>query len=159
MVIFWQISTIISVAGGAQYVASDQEVFRKSLRLANFKKGQKLYELGSGLGNNLIIAAKEFEGKITGIEISPWHYLFSCFKTYRYKNIKIIRANFYKIDLSSADVVYCYLFSRVMDKLLAKFKKNLKKGAMIISYAFPIKKLKANKIIKINHRHVYFYKF
>jgi len=54
------------------------------------------------------------------------------------KNVHIRRKNFWKTDLSDADVIFCYLFPDVMDDLAQKLSAELKPGASIISFNFPL---------------------
>ena len=67
------------------------------------------------------------------------------------KKIKLKRGNFFEADISSASVVFVYLVPKAINKLLPKFKKELKKGTKIISCKYEIdlpilKEDKKNKI-------------
>jgi ubiquinone/menaquinone biosynthesis C-methylase UbiE len=53
------------------YVPTPQDVVEDMLRLANVKKGDVLYDLGSGDGRIAITAAKKYGVKATGIDIDP----------------------------------------------------------------------------------------
>lgn len=157
--LFWGISNLISAFGGIVYVGSKPEIIREAFKLADLKGGDKFYELGSGLGKGLIIASKEFGAKATGIEISPFHYIISKLKTLKAKNIKIILANYKNINLSKADVIYCYLSPGLMKELLSKFSQELAFGARVVSSAFEIEGLKPIKTKIVNSKHIYLYKF
>lgn len=159
LVIFWQISTLISIWGGTQYVSTKADIFREIFRESKLNSAKTFYEFGSGFGEGLIIASREFGAKAYGVEISPFHYLASKIRTIADKNIKIIRANFHSIDLPDADIIYCYLFPKVLKKLSVKFKKGLKKNSLVISYAFPIQGLKPDKIKKVDNHRIFFYQF
>ena len=50
--------------------------------------------------------------------------------------VRIIRKNFYEVDISQASVVFVYLVPKALDRLLPKFKKELKKGTRIVSYRY-----------------------
>src|SRR5256885_15334051 len=50
---------------------------RIECNLAKVKKGDIIYDLGSGEGTALIIAAKEYGATGVGIEIDPFRALFS----------------------------------------------------------------------------------
>ena len=56
--------------------------------------------------------------------------------------------NFYKQDLSHADIIFCFLTPPTMLKLRDKFEKELKPGTKIISYAFHIEGWQPKKIIQ-----------
>lgn len=51
---------------------------------------------------------------------------------------KFIRGDFLKKDLGDADVIFCYLMPKAMERLKKKFERELKPGARVISRAFPI---------------------
>src|SRR5688572_31043175 len=53
------------------FVPTPQEVVDDMLRLANVRKGDVLYDLGSGDGRIAITAAKKYGIKATGIDIDP----------------------------------------------------------------------------------------
>ena len=86
--------------------------------------------MGSGDGTALITAAKEFGAKGIGIEIDPLRYWISKIRIQRNglsKKIKVLRKNFFKQNIRDADVVFVYLVPKTLEKLLPKFKKELKK--------------------------------
>lgn len=125
------------------------------------------YELGSGEGATVIIAAKEFGATCTGIEIDPARNLIAKIRILLNGlsgKIKLHRTNFFKIDLSPATVVYAYLVPKALLRLKPKFDNELKPGTLIVSFHYPItyypliKEDKANQLFlykvpkKINSR-------
>jgi hypothetical protein len=130
-------------------------VRRKALKLIppNFKReGQyNILDLGSGWGGILIALSKLFpQSKITGYELSPFPYIISSLRIYfNKKNIDILREDFFDKDISSADIIFCYLSPYHMEKLKEKFA-TLPEGKCIISCSFPIKGWKADKQDEIN---------
>ena len=114
---------------------------RAMCKLAHVTKEDVVYDLGSGTGNALIVAAKEFGAKGVGIEIDPLRFLYSKVQIKRNglkNNVKIKRGNLFDQDLSKASVVFVYLVPKTLDKLLPKFKKELKKGTRIVSFRYEI---------------------
>ncbi|MGE5818315.1 MAG: SAM-dependent methyltransferase, partial [Deltaproteobacteria bacterium] len=53
------------------YVPTPQEVVERMLELAQVKKGDVVYDLGSGDGRIVITAAKKYGVKAIGFEIDP----------------------------------------------------------------------------------------
>jgi len=97
--------------------------------------------LGCGDGEALSIAAKEFGAKGVGIEIDPLRYLFSKirFKINGYgKKIRIIKKNFYEINISPASVVFIYLVPKALERLRPKLLKELKRGTLLASYRYKV---------------------
>lgn len=116
---------------------------RKSIDmiLNNIKISPKdtVYDIGCGDASMLIAIEKKFGARTIGYEISPWAYLRGRINIFLNKtNTKIYYKNFYKEDLSQANVVFCFLIVSVMDKVGQQLKKQLKPGAKVISYGFHI---------------------
>lgn len=115
---------------------TSKEKSRAICKFVKLTKKDIFYELGSGEGNTLIIAAKEFGVDAVGIEIDPIRYYFSKINVWfsgTSKKIVIKKANFFDIDLSRATVIYAYLVPKALQRLKPKFLKELPKGARIVS--------------------------
>jgi len=54
------------------------------------------------------------------------------------KGVQIRWKNFWEVDLSRADVVFCYLFPDVMQRLAKKLEAELRPGSKVISSNFPL---------------------
>jgi SAM-dependent methyltransferase len=169
-VLFWQGSNLISAFWGSPSVGAGKEVIRKSLKLANLRKGEKFYDLGSGNGESLIIAA-EWGAEAMGFEISPYYYIWSKIRMMLYSFYhsrssgnnrifclpRIYFRNIKKVDLSKADIVYCYLLPEFLEKLAPRFKKELKKSARLISISFLVPGLKLLSQTKFFNKTIYIY--
>jgi len=134
---------------------------RKMLRLANIKKGDVLYDLGSGDGRVVIEAAKTYGIYAVGIEKNILLYLISRLNIKIRKlegRIKILNKDFFKENLNEANIVTIYLTPKLNKKLEPKFKKELKRGARIVSAAHEIEGWRPIKKIKTGHFWVYLYK-
>ena len=119
--------------------------FKKDLpriaNLADLKPDQKFYELGSGTGRICFYINKVSGSQAIGLEIGLPLFLISKLKQVlaRNKNVKFKYRNLFKQNLSDADVVYLFGIPRtIKDKLRQKLENDLKPGAKVISYAFPI---------------------
>lgn len=126
----------------APWWRTSDKIAKKVCRLADVKKGDLMFELGSGDAQTLITAARKFQAHGVGIEIDPLRVAISKLRIKSNglsKEIKIIRGNFFDQDLSKADVIFVYLVPKTLDKLLPKFKKELKKGTRIVSYKYEMK--------------------
>src|SRR3989344_5870054 len=89
------------------------------LKLAEIKPGEKFYDLGCGDGK-LVFAAAGAGARAVGYEISLLPYLIALGRSFYVKNTKIIFKNFWKADLSDADVVYIFLTPKVNPKVKIK---------------------------------------
>lgn len=120
---------------------TNKKVARVMCRLAKVSKKDVIYDLGCGDGTALMVTAKEFGARGVGIEIDPLRFIISTLIMYLVKvqdKVKIIRENFYDVNISKASVVFVYLVPRVLRKLRPKFLKELKSGTRIISYKYKI---------------------
>lgn len=130
---------------------------RKMLNLARVKKNEVVYDLGSGDGRALSIAAKEFRAKAIGVEKNRLLVWLSR----RFVNsheIKIIRNDIFKENLRNADVILIYLSHKLTQKLKPKFEKELRKGTRIVSASHPIVGWKEANRIRTGHFYSYLYK-
>jgi 16S rRNA A1518/A1519 N6-dimethyltransferase RsmA/KsgA/DIM1 with predicted DNA glycosylase/AP lyase activity len=129
---------------------TNKEVARAACRLAKVSNKDIVYELGSGDGEFILTAAKEFKcKKAIGIEIEITRHLISRIKLKKekIKNAKFIREDFKKIKLNDATVVYFYLVPAVIKRIMPKLKKELKQGTRIVSlkYEVPMPLVKDDK--------------
>ena len=83
---------------GAPWIPTPKKNVRSMLKLAGVSSRDVLYDLGSGDGRIIIMAAKEFGAKSIGIELDPIRVLWSKLKIRRAKltnEVKVIKANFF----------------------------------------------------------------
>lgn len=156
VLLLWQVSNIIAVYYGSLFVKADKENVKKVLQKFA-KKDLIFYELGCGNGDILLLA-NDFEMKAVGFEIAPFYYIQSKLRTLFRKNIIVKYSNILKVDLSRADIIYCYLLPPLLEKLSIKFQKELKNNTIIISTGFPIDNLKLVRKLEINSRKFFVYK-
>jgi cyclopropane fatty-acyl-phospholipid synthase-like methyltransferase len=125
---------------GAPFVPSTNPVASKMVELARLKKGQTVYDLGSGDGRILKLAAQKGVRAI-GLEINPWLVLYTNLRYAFGKHpgtAKAIWRNFWNQSYADADVIFVYLLPWYMDKLAKKLKKELKPGALVVTNSFII---------------------
>ncbi|MFA7319649.1 MAG: 50S ribosomal protein L11 methyltransferase [Parcubacteria group bacterium] len=142
------VPTVYAFHVGAPILFTPKSSIRQALEFCEVKKGRKFYDLGCGTGRNVIVAAKEFNLDSVGLELSPILFLISRMNLSLSRVPAEIRLkNMYKVDLSQADVVCCFLTPKAMRKLAPKFERELKSGAKIISYCFRLPDWEPLKII------------
>lgn len=149
---------LIAFVTGAPFVPSTNPAARRMIELANIKKGSVVYDLGSGDGRLLRLAAARGATAI-GYEINPilvwWSRLLTVLSTNR-QHIRIIAKSFWNADLKDADVIFVYLLPWRMERLEKKIRKECKKGTLIVSNSFMFPKLKL--VAKDTERHIFVYK-
>jgi ribosomal protein L11 methylase PrmA len=138
--------------GGAMFTTTHSSKIEKILDDVIMLPGQVVYDLGCGDGRFLIAAAKKYKVKAIGFEINPWAYFLSRLRVWLLQaNVSIQFKDFWKTDLGNADIVFCYLFPDVMERLKEKLSRELKNGTKIISCNFEIPGWKPEEIISAAH--------
>src|SRR5262245_39741104 len=121
------------------FVPTPQAVVDRMLALAQVKKGDILYDLGSGDGRIVIAAAKKYGIKAVGFEVDPELIQKSRANIRKagLEHLAEIRAqDILTVDLSPASVVTMYLLPSVNMTLRPKVWRELKPGARLVSHAF-----------------------
>ena len=140
------------------YVPTPQEVVEEMLRLADVKKGDVLYDLGSGDGRIPITAAKKFGIRAVGIDIDPQRVEEA--KENARKNgvtnlVQFRQEDLFRANFREATVVTLYLLPDLNVKLRPKLLAELKPGARIISHQFDMGTWKPEKRVEPSGRTIY----
>ena len=143
------------------YLGTPKNKIRRALEVAHLKPGERFYDLGSGDGRSLIIAAKEYQARATGFELWSFLYLWSKISILFHHcshNAKVYWKNFYNVNISQADVIFCFLTPRVYPRLEKKFNQELKEGTRVVTFSSPLKFWDPQKIIIFpNKSKMFFY--
>lgn len=132
----------------APYYPTPEVIVEKMLQMTNLKKGEKMFDLGSGDGRIVIIAAEKFAARSTGVEFDKDLCVQSTERIKRLKLEKladIIHGDIMAQDYSSADVITVYLLPVSNDKVRPLLEKQLKKGTRIVAHDFEISGWTAEK--------------
>ena len=100
-----------------------------------------ILELGCGWGGIACYLAKKYpENQVIAYENSYIPWLFSSVRAFLSKtvNLKIVKADFYKVPFNDAGLVYCYLHTKAMKRLNPKFNAELPSHSIVISHTFSI---------------------
>ena len=74
-------------------------------------------DLGSGWGTLLLPLAKHFSShRFVGYELANLPYYISKLRASRLKNLQFKRQNFFNVNLSNADVIFCFLLPSAMQE-------------------------------------------
>jgi cyclopropane fatty-acyl-phospholipid synthase-like methyltransferase len=148
----------------APFVASPLAVVRMMLEYANLKPGETLYDLGSGDGRIVLMAAKEFGANAVGVELNKRLMEEAVKKSEAIEvggKARFIHGNIFDADLSQADVITMYLTTGANDKVRPKLEDELKPGARIVTHDFSIPSWKHSESFKVKegyrHHTIYLY--
>jgi cyclopropane fatty-acyl-phospholipid synthase-like methyltransferase len=151
------------------FVPTPVEVVDKMLELADIKKGDVLYDLGSGDGRIVIRAAQKYGIRAVGIEVDSL-LLAEARKAAQAAGVSHLvqfRAeDALKADISRATVVTLYMLPWFNEAMKPNFKKMLKPGARIVAHDFGIEGWEPDLTVKLpdweikaggrKHQHVLF---
>lgn len=130
------------------FVRTPKKVIEKILEEVKITPNHTVYDLGCGDAKFLIAIERATGAKTIGFEISPWAYILAKFNIWFKKSkTQVFYKNFYKENLSDADVIFCFLIDSVMPKVKNQLEHQLKKGAIVIDFAFAIKEWVPTKVI------------
>ncbi|MBI4835838.1 MAG: N-6 DNA methylase [Candidatus Abawacabacteria bacterium] len=132
--------TVYVLLIGAPFIPTPQPVVEHMVKVAKLKKGMTVMDPGCGDARMLVTACKMHpEVRGIGYELFFIAYILAKIRTWKFRNrIKIWFRNSDHADLSEVDVMFCYMLYKPLGRNADKYKRELKKGAKIISYAFEI---------------------
>jgi predicted RNA methylase len=133
----------------APFVATPTPVVRQMLILAELKPGDVLYDLGSGDGRAVIMAAQDFGATSVGVELRDdlaKRALDNIHKLDLNEKTQIMQKDIFTVDLSSANVVFLYLTTSANERIKPKLEAELKPGTRVVSHDYEILGWKAKKV-------------
>jgi ribosomal protein L11 methylase PrmA len=142
------------------FVPTPQEVVEDMLRLVDMKKGDVLYDLGSGDGRIPITAAKLYGVRGIGIDIDPQRIAEAqenAKKAGVSHLVEFRQADLFASDFKEATVITLYLLPELNVKLRPKLLAELKVGTRIVSHQFDMGEWKADKKLESSGRTIYFW--
>ena len=137
----------------APYYPTPEVIVEKMLQLGGLKAGEKVFDLGSGDGRIVIMAAQKFHADATGIELDKDLARQSERKIRMLglqKTARIVNGDLLKQNYSSADLVTVYLLPVSNDKVQPLLDKELKKGARVVAHDFEFKGWSPEKVVTID---------
>jgi SAM-dependent methyltransferase len=121
------------------YVPTPQPVVDAMLELAQVKRSDVVYDLGSGDGRIVITAAKTYGASGVGFEIDPAlvkKARENAAKAGVSSRVRFVTQDLFTADLSRASVVTLYLLQSINERLRPKLVRQLKPGTRIVSHVF-----------------------
>jgi len=136
----------------APYYPTPETIVEKMLQLGGLKAGEKVYDLGSGDGRIVIMAAQKFHADAIGVELDKDLCRLSTDKILKLrleKNAHIVNGDLLKQSYSSADLITVYLLPGFIDKVQPMLDQQLKKGARVVAHDFEFKNWTPDKVENI----------
>ncbi|MFH1745014.1 MAG: class I SAM-dependent methyltransferase [bacterium] len=162
--LFFQFYNIM-FRGFAPFISTKGKIVKRIVDEMEIDENATVYEFGCGRAGFLRALRKKYQkANLIGVEYSLLPYIVARVQASLCKSgmpeIRILKKNFFKVDIHDADVIYCYLNIKTMTELEHKFKRECRKGAQIISFAFRLPNMEAEKEISVEgiKEKVYFYR-
>jgi SAM-dependent methyltransferase len=154
-------SAAYAANSGAPWVPTKKKDIQRFLDFVEMKPGENFYELGCGDARLSLAAVKKYGVKAVGVELSIIQAIAAYLRARLSKTkLKIKWANLFKIDLSDADLVYLFLMPETYAKIKPKLEKELKPGARVVTYVWPIVGWKPIKVDEVEKGlKLYLYRF
>jgi cyclopropane fatty-acyl-phospholipid synthase-like methyltransferase len=122
------------------------------LKLAGVTAGDVVYDLGSGDGRILMLAAQKYGARGVGIEID--RRLVELSREIAREGevgdrVTFIEGDLFTADISAATIVTLYLSPTVNKRLEAKLRSELRPGTRIVSHQFGIGSWKPDRVVRV----------
>ena len=129
-------------ARAAPYIPAPLSVVRAALEAAWVGPCDTVYDLGSGDGRVVVLAARDYcAAHAVGVEIDP--FLAEVARAYARLHgvadrVEIREEDFHKTSLRDATVVYLYLYASINQQLRPRLENELNPGARVVTVDFPV---------------------
>jgi len=137
----------------APYYPTPETIVEKMLELGGLKAGEKVYDLGSGDGRIVIMAAQKFHADAVGVELDKDLCRQSIDRIRKLgleRNARIVNGDLLKQEYGSADLVTVYLLPDAIDnKVQPLLDRQLKKGARVVAHDFEFRNWTPEKVENI----------
>jgi SAM-dependent methyltransferase len=133
------------------FVPTRHVVADAMLNLARVKADDVVYDLGSGDGRIVILAAQKYGARGVGIELDPRLVENSrqvALEGEVAHRVTFMEGDLFTTDISEATVVTLYLSTRVNRQLEPKLRRELQPGTRIVSHQFRIGNWAPDKVIR-----------
>lgn len=132
---------------GALYVSTSRRRVDAYIDAVPMAAGQIFMDLGCGDGRVLRRVRRSYGVRAIGYELNLMAYGKARLMSIG-SGVEIRWRNFWKVDLSSADMVFCYLYPDVLPQLSDKLRRELKPGARIASCNFALPRWKPDHVLR-----------
>lgn len=138
LLVTFSLVSVFPITRGAMFHPSAHIRVRTFLDHVPMKANDLLVDIGCGDGRVLKEAARRYGVRAVGFEVNPLAYALARLRTLGMKGIEIRWRDFWNVNIRDADVVFCYLFPDVMERLAKKLEAELRPGTRVISCNFPL---------------------
>jgi SAM-dependent methyltransferase len=133
------------------FAPTSQPVVHEMLELARVTRDDVVYDLGSGDGRIVVLAAQTYGARGVGIELDP-KLVASSRQVAKDAGlddkVTFIEGDLFTADISAATIVTLYLSTSINRELEPKLRRELRPGTRIVSHQFPIGTWTPEKVVR-----------
>jgi SAM-dependent methyltransferase len=140
------------------FTPTRQVVADAMLKLAGVTAEDVVYDLGSGDGRIVMLAAQKYGARGVGVEID--HGLVEISRQIARDGevdhkVTFVEGDLFTTDISAATVVTLYLSGSVNKRLEPKLRRELRPGTRIVSHQFPIGDWAPSRTLQVDDEEVF----
>jgi SAM-dependent methyltransferase len=142
------------------YVPTPEKVVAKMLAMAEVGADDLLYDLGSGDGRIVIMAARERGARGVGFDLNPERIAKSRENAAAADVTGLVsfrHQDLFEVDLSEATVLTLYLLPSVNLRLRPKILRELQPGTRVVSHAFDMEAWRPDETATVEGNSIYFW--
>jgi protein-L-isoaspartate O-methyltransferase len=127
-------------------------VVEKMLEVAEVSPRDVVYDLGSGDGRIVIMAAQKFGAQAVGIEINPTLWQESSDRIAKLGlegRARILHEDMFKTSIRPATVVTLFLLTTVLEELRLQLERELRSGTRVVAQEFPVPGWEPQKVVRV----------
>ncbi len=143
------------------FVGTPQPVVDAMLRLARVTPDDVVYDLGSGDGRIVILAAQKYGARGVGIELDPRLVALSrdiAREAEVDDRVTFLEGDMFTADISKATVVTLWLSPTLNAQLEPKLRRELPHGARIVSHQFPMGQWMPDEQVRVRDSDVFLWR-
>jgi hypothetical protein len=125
----------------APYYPTPGTIVERMLEIGELKAGEKMFDLGSGDGRIVIMAAQKYHADATGVELDTDLVQSSASKIRQLglqKTARIVHGDILKQNYSSANLITVYLLPESNIRVRPILDGQIKKGTRVVAHDFEI---------------------
>jgi SAM-dependent methyltransferase len=139
------------------YVPTPTEVVQTMLDMAKVKRGDTVYDLGSGDGRVVVTAARKYGARGLGVDLDPQRIAEARANARRNAvtdRVEFRQGDLFGVDLRKASVLTMYLLPEVNMKLRPRLIEQLRPGTRVVSHNYNLGDWQPDAIRNVGEDHI-----
>ncbi len=126
------------VTRGALFVPTHRVRIEAFLDAVPMRADELLVDLGCGDGRVLRAVRRHYGARARGLDVNPLACWIARLRNLGDRRVRVVREDFWTHNLGDADVVFCYLFPDLMERLARKIEAEAAPGTRVACCNLPL---------------------